>query len=209
MRQVKGCTGLAIVVAAFAIVAIPSSAMAEGSTALCKEEVLNGCSGEQLYKAGTSVEASLKPGTQALVLTPEFTIKCGQASVAMKTLQTLATPLEAEVTLWKFSKCFLGTAECSSVVAETTGSLSLLREAAYKAIATVGMSISYKCPTTLTCKYSTPAAEFQLISPPIEEAAKLWANEQLFADETLGCLKQMKLDVMYSVTAPTPIYVST
>jgi hypothetical protein len=209
MRQVKGGAGVATVVAMLAMLAIPSSALAEGSTSLCKVKE-SPCPAGKLYEAGTSVEGSLKPGTLALLLTAEFKIECKQSNVAMKLLQALASPLKAEATHWDLLKCTLGGLECSSVAVEPTTSLALLREVGFKGAATVGMRVSYHCPGTLECKYSFSEVQFQLLPTFFfEEAAKLRTEQAPLATETLGCLKEMKLDLDYTLTSPSPLYVSS
>lgn len=95
--------GLAVVAMAVVMAFVgASSAMASGSTALCKAKELP-CSAANLYPSGTVVEGK---STNALLASNIANVLCKKSTTTLKTSEALsATGLKGEITGLSFTEC--------------------------------------------------------------------------------------------------------
>jgi hypothetical protein len=103
MKYVK-MLGLAAVAAA-ALMAFIGAGTASATT-LCKATDTPDCSLANTYAAGTTIHASLKPGTSARLFSGSTTIStCTESTVHGKTTNTTATVIDGNIEKLTFGKC--------------------------------------------------------------------------------------------------------
>lgn len=222
MRLIK-LLGLAAtaVVAAMAFVGA-SSAMASGSTALCKVDELV-CQTANLYPADTTVLASLLnpglTGVGASLLGPNLVLEttCFQSHSSGKTLSALASPLTGHLKTLTFSHCFHKSGVACTVTINTLGELLLLKTAPNLGLATVhNVLATVECgiaPVVFRCFYKTNAMDMHALGTGLDgTAAMLVADHAALEEEkkitSIGCPSSGFFDGAYEILSPTPTYIS-
>lgn len=179
------------------------SAMATGSTALCKVST-NPCPAASLYPAGTLVEGlAVSPKLLGTFAGFTGTVECEHSVVAGKTSSALANPLKGTITSISFTgnchSTFGGSCEVTTV---KTGELDLLRTGANVGTATsLGNEVHVKCGgfPTVECTFGGEPALSATGSP----TKTLVAKEAVLSGTGSACPGSPRWDATYSLISPT------
>ncbi len=209
MKYVK-MLGLAAVVAAAVMAFVgPASAMAETGTTLCKTNETP-CSAANQYTTGQVISGHLKTGTIAKLKAGVATVECNESAVSLE--QTSSGGASSSVAGKILSLSFNnsgGACNCK-VTVETLGSGNISHNAGTMngEITGSGTKVKIECGTT-TCIYA--GAITKNLTALGGAAPEVIANEAELEKQTGSgalCAKVADWHAEYTVTSPTPIYVS-
>jgi hypothetical protein len=202
MRHIRKLSLVAVAaIAAMALVGA-SSAMAVGTTTLCKENKTP-CPEAQRYGAGTVVEGV---ASNPILLGKFFgftgTISCEKSVVAGKLDKAIGTPLEGTISTISFTgNCKDSFGDSCSVATVKTGKLDLLRTGSNVGIATsLGNEILVKCSgfVNMDCVFGgTP--QLTVEGSPAKE---LTASGAVLTGSGTGCPENPRWDALYKLVKP-------
>jgi hypothetical protein len=203
MRHIKKL-GLVVVaaVAAMALVGA-SSAMAEGTTALCKVNT-DPCPAASRYPAGTVLEGvASNPTLLGKFFGITGTITCEKSVVAGTLNSAVGTPLTGTITTISFTgNCKDSFGDSCPVSTVKTGTLDLLRTGPNVGTATsLGNEILVKCSgfINMDCVFAgTPQLKAE--GSPAKE---LTASAAVLTGSGSGCPENPRWDALYKLVKPT------
>jgi hypothetical protein len=197
-----------------ALLLLPATAFAEFNetdpTTLCKEAVSK-CEAAQRYPSGTTIEASLKSGTQFKLNAGFVTMECAGSTLSGKTTAEYGAPLSLEVSTLSLSTCkgctspeFQNLPYSASAEQSTANNATVSVKSSGKGTPTAKLS---GCPFGTVCKYGASALGTLEGGNPATLVAK---EAPLELQEGSGglCAKVGKLTATYEITAPKPLYAS-
>jgi hypothetical protein len=218
MRYIKMLGLAAVAATAFMALVGVGSAMASGSTTLCKVNELPCASGNQ-YASGTVIEGK---ASNVTLLSNIGNVVCTTSNTSLKTTgAALAAPLTGEITALTFASCTFNGLSCTVTSVHTPYSASLLHTAStMNGTLTVKSSGAGEPGATVSC----PGLKCVFGAEPTltvdgatgttaATAARVLASEVPLTIKTeegfLECPETAKWDATYVDTTPTtPIYVS-
>lgn len=204
MRHIR-TLGLAViaVVAAMALVGA-GTAMAEGTTTLCKTNTTP-CPAAQRYAAGTALEGlATNPTLLGKFIGITGTISCEHSVVAGTLDSAIGTPLTGTISTISFTgNCKDSFGDTCSVSTVKTGKLDLLRTGPNVGTATsLGNEILVKCSgfINMDCVFGgTPQLKAE--GSPVKELTA--TNAALTAISGSGCPANPQWDALYKIVKPT------
>ena len=202
--------GLAAVVAAVAMALV--GAGSASATALCSanEEECASPLG-----TGTTVKASLKAGTEAVLVTDLATVKCTTSSTSGKTTSGAGPSVAGVIETLSFSGCKAGALNCtvgSALSLPYNASITATGGGNGKLVVSKGSGggnpgATVTCLGLIECTFRTPSATLTVTggNPAVAKAKEVELTERT----GLRCpSKEAKWTAEYAVSEPNPLWIS-
>ncbi len=208
MKYVKILSLAAVAAAALMALIGPSSALATGSTALCKKNETP-CATGNLYPSGTVIKGATKAGSKALLTTKASgTVECDSSFVA-NTTATTANPLPVDITALTWVNCTLNGNPCTVTSVNLPYSADLTDTSPPPADLTVtgNPGATVTCGVIINCTYTASSPVLKVTGG--EAGVANAAAEKVALTGTGKACPNATWDGTYFLSEPTPVCVSS
>ncbi len=207
MKYVKSLSLAAVAAAALMALVGPSSALATGSTALCKANETP-CATGNLYPSGTVIKGVTAAGGKALLTTKASgTLQC-DSSFEAHTTATTANPLPVDITALTWTNCDLGS-PCTVTSVNLPYSADLTDTSPPPADLTItgNPGATIVCGAIINCTY-TASSPVLKVTGGEAGVAKAVAEKVALTGVGKAC-PNSTWDATYFLTSPNPVWVSS
>jgi hypothetical protein len=167
------------------------------------------CGHGNVYASGTKFEASLAPGTEAVIEDDAVGVRhCSSSSLGGETTAEAAEPLPAKITSFGLSGCVRGGESCTITpegVPYTAAFGPSLFEPERRLLVVDGLKFHMNCGSTISCTLRMQEAQFELSGG---SPATLRISESLELVSGTLCGKNHYFEATYQVNSPKPLYLT-